>query len=61
MLLQLVARDQLGEERHFSCSLQQLQEGFDLLNTLVAKGHTLLKATINSPPYRLKSLKAFRS
>ena len=46
MFLRLVAIDQLGEERNFTCELEQLEDGFDLLNHIVAKGHTLLEASI---------------
>ena len=46
MFLRLVAIDELGQERNFTCQLEQLEEGFDLLNHIVAQGHTLVKAFI---------------
>lgn len=46
MFLRLVAVDQLGQERDFSCQLTQLEVGFDILNDIVAQGHTLIQASI---------------
>ena len=44
MLLVLTAIDEDYQLREFSCYLQKLEVGFDLLNDIVAKGHTLVKA-----------------
>ena len=44
MLLVLTAIDEDYQLREFSCYLQKLEVGFDLLNDVVAKGHTLVKA-----------------
>ncbi len=44
MLLILTAIDENYQLREFSCYLQKLEVGFDLLNDVVAKGHTLVKA-----------------
>lgn len=44
MLLVLTAIDEQHQLREFSCYLPKLEVGFDLLNDVVAKGHTLVKA-----------------
>ena len=44
MVLLLTAIDESGETRDFTCHLKTLESGFDLLNHVVAMGHTLVKA-----------------
>ncbi len=46
MTLFLTAIDQQGQNRQFSCHLDKLENGLDFLSSLVAKGETLVKASI---------------
>ncbi len=46
MVLLLTAIDVSGETRDFSYHLNTLESGFDLLNQVVAMGHTLVKAQL---------------
>ena len=43
-ILFLTAFDQQANERTFSCELPSNEAQFDLLNDIVAQGHTLLTA-----------------
>lgn len=44
MILFLTAIDQQLNQRDFSCQLSSIEDQFDVLNQLVAQGHTLLSA-----------------
>ncbi len=46
MFLVLTAIDENNQLREFTCHLQKLEVGFDLLNDIVAKGQTLVKARL---------------
>lgn len=46
MFLRLVAVDQLGQVRDFTCQMNKLEVVFDVLNQIVAQGHALMKASI---------------
>jgi hypothetical protein len=46
MMLVLTAIDSHHQLREFSCPISQLEVGFDLLNTIVARGHALISAYI---------------
>lgn len=44
MVLLLTAIDESDETQDFTCQLKTLESGFNLLNNVVAMGHTLVKA-----------------
>jgi hypothetical protein len=46
MLFVLAAHDELGKVREVSIVLEKLEDGLDLLNNIVALGHTLLKVNV---------------
>ncbi len=46
MIFELTAIDECGETREFTCYLNTLESGFDLLNNVVAMGHSLVTARI---------------
>lgn len=45
-MLLLMAIDQEGEVRNFSCRLPDVNSGFDLLTSIAILGHTLVKARL---------------
>jgi hypothetical protein len=46
MVLYLSAIDKKGETRNFSCQLSEFEAAFNILNSIVANGDTLLSANI---------------
>ncbi len=46
MVFLLTAIDDLGEVRDFTCHLDTLERGFDLLSNIATMGHTLVKAQV---------------
>ena len=46
MVFLLTAIDESGNTRDFSCQLNTLESGFEVLNNVVAMGHTLTKARL---------------